>query len=38
MDPDAEKSRRVIDAMLQMKKIDIRALKDAYEQKEMLTS
>lgn len=31
MDEDAEKSRRVVEAMLQMKKIDIGALKRAYE-------
>ncbi len=30
-DPDAEKSERVMKAMLQMKKIDIGALKRAYE-------
>jgi len=32
-DPDPEKSARVMKAMLQMKKIDINALKQAYEQK-----
>lgn len=31
-DPDPEKSSRVMQAMLQMNKINIRALKDAYEQ------
>ena len=31
-DKDAEKSKRVMQAMLQMKKIDIGALKRAYEQ------
>jgi predicted 3-demethylubiquinone-9 3-methyltransferase (glyoxalase superfamily) len=31
-DKDAEKSRRVIEAMLKMKKIDIKALQQAYEQ------
>jgi predicted 3-demethylubiquinone-9 3-methyltransferase (glyoxalase superfamily) len=31
-DKDAEKSRRVMQAMLQMKKIDIKALKEAYGQ------
>ena len=30
-DKDAEKSRRVMEAMLQMQKIDIIALKQAYE-------
>jgi len=30
-DKDAEKSRRVMEAMLQMQKIDIKALKQAYE-------
>lgn len=29
-DPDSDKSERVIEAMLQMKKIDIRKLKQAY--------
>lgn len=29
-DPDSDKSERVIEAMLQMKKIDIRKLKRAY--------
>ena len=32
-DPDPEKSQRVMKAMLKMKKIDINALKRAYEQK-----
>ena len=32
-DKDAEKSRRVMKAMLQMNKIDIKTLKQAYEQK-----
>jgi predicted 3-demethylubiquinone-9 3-methyltransferase (glyoxalase superfamily) len=31
-DPDPEKAQRVTEAMLQMKKIDIDALKQAYEQ------
>jgi len=31
-DPDPEKSQRVMQAMLQMKKIDIEGLKKAYEQ------
>jgi predicted 3-demethylubiquinone-9 3-methyltransferase (glyoxalase superfamily) len=31
-DPDPEKSQRVMEAMLQMKKIDIQGLKQAYEQ------
>ena len=31
-DPDPEKSQRVMKAMLQMKKIDIKTLKQAYEQ------
>jgi len=31
-DKDAEKARRVTQAMLQMKKIDIAGLKRAYEQ------
>lgn len=30
-DPDPEKSKRVMQAMLQMKKIDIADLKKAYE-------
>jgi hypothetical protein len=30
-DNDQEKSGRVMQAMLQMKKIDIKALKEAYE-------
>ncbi len=32
-DPDPEKSRRVMEAMLQMKKIDIKGLKQAYERR-----
>lgn len=32
-DPDPEKSQRVMKAMLQMKKIDIKTLKQAYAQK-----
>jgi hypothetical protein len=32
-DPDPEKSQRVMKAMLQMKKIDIKTLKQAYEQR-----
>jgi len=32
-DPDPKKSRRVMEAMLQMKKIDIKSLKQAYEQR-----
>jgi len=32
-DPDPAKSQRVIYAMLQMKKIDIKKLKEAYAQK-----
>lgn len=32
-DPDAEKSGRVMQAMLQMKKLSIKKLKDAYENK-----
>src|ERR671919_2776751 len=31
-DPDPKKAERVMQAMLQMKKIDIKALKQAYEQ------
>jgi predicted 3-demethylubiquinone-9 3-methyltransferase (glyoxalase superfamily) len=31
-DPDAEKAKRVTEAMLQMKKIDIPTLEQAYEQ------
>ena len=31
-DPDPEKSKRVMQAMLQMTKIDIKGLKQAYEQ------
>jgi predicted 3-demethylubiquinone-9 3-methyltransferase (glyoxalase superfamily) len=31
-DPDHEKAKRVMQAMLQMKKIDIQTLKQAYEQ------
>jgi hypothetical protein len=30
-DPDPEKSARVMNAMLQIKKIDIKTLKQAYE-------
>jgi hypothetical protein len=30
-DPNHEKSKRVMDAMMTMKKIDIAALKNAYE-------
>lgn len=30
-DPDPEKSKRVVDAMLQMRKIDIAGLKQAYD-------
>jgi predicted 3-demethylubiquinone-9 3-methyltransferase (glyoxalase superfamily) len=32
-DPDTEKSKRVMKAMLQMNKIDIKSLKQAYEQR-----
>ena len=32
-DPDPEKSKRVMQAMLKMKKIDIAALKRAYDQR-----
>ena len=32
LDKDAEKSKRVMEAMLQMDKIDIKTLKQAYEQ------
>lgn len=32
-DPDPEKSARVMQAMLQMKKIEIKALQDAYDGK-----
>jgi len=32
-DKDAEKSKRVMEAMLQMSKIDINRLKQAYEQR-----
>jgi len=32
-DPDSKKSRRVMEAMLKMKKIDIAALKQAYAQR-----
>src|SRR5208282_3482366 len=32
-DPDPEKSQRVMKAMLQMKKIDVQRLQQAYEQK-----
>jgi predicted 3-demethylubiquinone-9 3-methyltransferase (glyoxalase superfamily) len=31
-DPDPKKAERVMTAMLQMKKIDIKGLKQAYEQ------
>ena len=31
-DPDPKKAERVMKAMLQMKKIDIKGLKQAYEQ------
>jgi predicted 3-demethylubiquinone-9 3-methyltransferase (glyoxalase superfamily) len=31
-DPDPQKAERVMKAMLQMKKIDIKGLKQAYEQ------
>jgi predicted 3-demethylubiquinone-9 3-methyltransferase (glyoxalase superfamily) len=31
-DPDPAKSQRVMQAMLQMKKIDIKTLQQAYEQ------
>jgi predicted 3-demethylubiquinone-9 3-methyltransferase (glyoxalase superfamily) len=31
-DPDPEKAERVMKAMLQMKKLDIKGLKRAYEQ------
>ncbi|WHX98383.1 hypothetical protein [Neobacillus sp. DY30] len=30
-DPDSEKSERVMKAMLKMKKMDIKTLKEAYE-------
>jgi len=30
-DPDPEKSKRVMEAMLKMKKIDIKVLQQAYE-------
>lgn len=30
-DPDPEKSKRVMEAMLKMKKIDIKRLRQAYE-------
>ncbi|MDQ3665190.1 MAG: VOC family protein [Acidobacteriota bacterium] len=33
LDKDAEKSKRVMKAMLQMDKLDIKTLKEAYEQK-----
>ena len=33
-DPDREKAKRATDAMLKMVKIDIAALKAAYEEKE----
>jgi predicted 3-demethylubiquinone-9 3-methyltransferase (glyoxalase superfamily) len=32
-DEDSEKSERVMKAMLQMQKIDIKTLKEAYERK-----
>ena len=32
-DPDPQKSKRVMEAMLKMKKIDIQALKQAYQRK-----
>jgi predicted 3-demethylubiquinone-9 3-methyltransferase (glyoxalase superfamily) len=32
-DPDPTKAKRVMDAMLKMKKIDIAALKEAYDQR-----
>ncbi|HSN41878.1 MAG TPA: VOC family protein [Burkholderiales bacterium] len=32
-DPDPEKSKRVMTAMLQMRKLDIKALKQAYDQR-----
>jgi predicted 3-demethylubiquinone-9 3-methyltransferase (glyoxalase superfamily) len=32
-DKDPEKAKRVMEAMLQMKKIDVKKLKRAYEQK-----
>jgi predicted 3-demethylubiquinone-9 3-methyltransferase (glyoxalase superfamily) len=32
VDPDPRKSKRVMEAMLKMKKMDIAALKKAYEQ------
>jgi predicted 3-demethylubiquinone-9 3-methyltransferase (glyoxalase superfamily) len=32
-DPDAEKSKRVMEAMLKMQKIDIRLLQQAYDGK-----
>jgi hypothetical protein len=31
--PDAEKSKRVMEAMLKMKNLDIKLLKQAYEQR-----
>jgi hypothetical protein len=34
-DPDPKQAERVMKAMLQMKKIDIKGLKQAYEQNEM---
>ncbi len=37
-DEDAEKTERVIKAMLPMKKLDIRALEQAYAQEEMASS
>jgi predicted 3-demethylubiquinone-9 3-methyltransferase (glyoxalase superfamily) len=32
-DPDPERSKKVMNAMLQMKKLDISGLKPAYEQR-----
>jgi len=32
-DPDPERSKRVMEAMLKMKKIDIGRLKQAYDQR-----
>jgi predicted 3-demethylubiquinone-9 3-methyltransferase (glyoxalase superfamily) len=32
-DKDAEKSKRVMEAMLKMKKIDIKALQQAYDKR-----
>ena len=36
-DKDPEKAKRVVDAMLQMKKIDIAALEKAYANGEMVS-